>query len=333
MSSNPFENQRPKLTLEEARELLAKRQYDVIDSIARRETEWGHARPVGDITAFEIADELKVKVGRKEIPCPVCHDYRRIPAIRYGKTTGVLEGTNLPCRCARLIRFYTEFDANIPAKYRHLNPHTYTPVDPKTVKGLYMPQKYQEKQWKAIMNNPFTGYAFFGPAGWCKTTFSVMLFYLALERATPYLIDDHFQRIKFLWRTDAKTIGDQHHAFQMQFTKLNELGQEEAVVNEPDVTVDRILRAAKKGLPVGLFLEEIDKVKPTDFKRNLLFEIINTLYENNGQLVLCSNSKFSEFRERLGPEFARRVIEMCTVQDNFKLSEKSISHKADVVVE
>jgi DNA replication protein DnaC len=66
-----------------------------------------------------------------------------------------------------------------------------------------------------------------------------------------------------------------------------------------------------------LFLEEIDKVKLTDSRVGNLFEVVDALYENMGQLVINSNLTPEEFQSQFGSEFARRISEMCKVVNLF----------------
>lgn len=66
-----------------------------------------------------------------------------------------------------------------------------------------------------------------------------------------------------------------------------------------------------------LFLEEIDKFKQTDFTKQEIFQLINTLYEHESQLVVNSNLNWTEFNEQFDASIARRVKEMCTVKHYF----------------
>jgi DNA replication protein DnaC len=88
--------------------------------------------------------------------------------------------------------------------------------------------------------------------------------------------------------------------------------------SEPEITRKKIRKAEAAGLKPRLFLEEIDKTKSTKFKLDSLFEVIDGIYENKGQLVISSNLTLSEFTETFGPEFARRVAEMCNVVNFFE---------------
>ncbi len=64
-------------------------------------------------------------------------------------------------------------------------------------------------------------------------------------------------------------------------------------------------------------MEEIDKFKQTDFTKQEIFQLINTLYEHESQLVVNSNLNWTEFNEQFDASIARRVKEMCTVKHYF----------------
>lgn len=86
---------------------------------------------------------------------------------------------------------------------------------------------------------------------------------------------------------------------------------------EPAVTTRRIRDFAHKHQKVHLFLEEIDKVELTKARRDILFEIVNAVYDEEGQLVINTNLTKEEFADVYGAEFVRRIKEMCTVIDLF----------------
>lgn len=51
-----------------------------------------------------------------------------------------------------------------------------------------------------------------------------------------------------------------------------------------------IVRRKKQGLRPCFIVEEIDKFKPTEFKLNKFFELLNAVYEANGQVIATSNA-------------------------------------------
>jgi hypothetical protein len=117
---------------------------------------------------------------------------------------------------------------------------------------------------------------------------------------------DHLDDGTYVWRITAKDLLEQFRRYECGSTNT-----------QPLVSRRRINSAVKEGRIPHLFLEEIDKVKGTDFKLNSLFEVIDALYEQEGQLVLNSNLTPQEFSIAFGSDIERRIAEMCTVVDLF----------------
>jgi hypothetical protein len=67
----------------------------------------------------------------------------------------------------------------------------------------------------------------------------------------------------------------------------------------------------------GLFLTsaEVDKLKPTDFKTEVLFDLVDSLYQQNHGLTVTSNYSMRDLveRERLHPAIVRRLDDMCRI--------------------
>lgn len=122
-------------------------------------------------------------------------------------------------------------------------------------------------------------------------------------------------RMECVWRVSAKTLLDEFVAESI--SKEAENGKP----IEPRVNRNKIIRATKAGYRPCLFLEEIDKVRYSAFKVNALFEVIDAIYENNGQLVLNTNLPLGKFAivfgDESGPALARRITEVCKVYDLF----------------
>ena len=79
--------------------------------------------------------------------------------------------------------------------------------------------------------------------------------------------------------------------------------------------VSPVLAAASQPAPYHLFWDDIDKLKPTDFKTEVLFDLVDTLYRQNHGLTVTSNYSMQDLvaRERLHPAIVRRLDDMCRV--------------------
>jgi DNA replication protein DnaC len=84
-----------------------------------------------------------------------------------------------------------------------------------------------------------------------------------------------------------------------------------------DGFVSPIITSASAPEPYHLFWDDIDKLKPTDFKTEVLFDLVDTLYRQKHGLTVTGNYSMRELveRERLHPAIVRRLDEMCRVVD------------------
>ncbi len=82
-----------------------------------------------------------------------------------------------------------------------------------------------------------------------------------------------------------------------------------------DDFVSPVLDAAFGSAPFHLFWDDIDKLKPTDFKTEVLFDLIDSLYRQNHRLTVTSNYSMRDLvdRERLHPAIVRRLDDICRV--------------------
>ena len=62
-----------------------------------------------------------------------------------------------------------------------------------------------------------------------------------------------------------------------------------------------------------LFMDDLDKFKPTDFKDEVLFGLVDGLYRNQVGLTVTSNGTLSELTESVHPAVVRRLKDMCEV--------------------
>jgi DNA replication protein DnaC len=84
-----------------------------------------------------------------------------------------------------------------------------------------------------------------------------------------------------------------------------------------DDFVSPVLAAALKPEPYHLFWDDIDKLKTTEFKTEVLFDLADTMYSQNHGLTVTSNYSLRDLieRERMHPAIVRRLDDMCRVVD------------------
>ena len=94
-----------------------------------------------------------------------------------------------------------------------------------------------------------------------------------------------------------------------------ELVEELRRVELDDRFVSPIMAAATSREPYHLFWDDIDKLKLTDFKTEVLFELVDTLYRQKHGLTVTANYSLRELveRERMHPAIVRRLDDTCRV--------------------
>jgi DNA replication protein DnaC len=79
--------------------------------------------------------------------------------------------------------------------------------------------------------------------------------------------------------------------------------------------VSPVLAAASKPAPYHLFWDDIDKLKVTDFKTEVLFDLVDSLYRQKHGLTVTGNYSMRDLveQERMHPAIVRRLDDMCRV--------------------
>ncbi len=79
--------------------------------------------------------------------------------------------------------------------------------------------------------------------------------------------------------------------------------------------VSPVLAAASKPTPYHLFWDDIDKLKVTDFKTEVLFDLVDSLYRQKHGLTATGNYSMGNLveHERMHPAIVRRLDDMCKV--------------------
>jgi DNA replication protein DnaC len=79
--------------------------------------------------------------------------------------------------------------------------------------------------------------------------------------------------------------------------------------------VSPVISAASKSDPFHFFWDDVDKLKPTDFRTEVLFDLVDSLYRQNHGLTVTSNYSMLDLveQERLHPAIVRRLDDMCRI--------------------
>lgn len=188
----------------------------------------------------------------------------------------------------------------VPSAYRRFTLRTLEPYPASPV-----PTERQVEVIAALKANPHKSYAFLAPAGAGKTVLATALFSQMLYR--HYIRPPIRQNVFPVRRISTKALLDQHTRW------LNGRRSENV---EPEVTSRKIAEATKAGQTYRLFLEDLNGENSA-----ALFDVLNTLHENEGQLVITSSLTVAEFRRQYGENLFWRITQHCTVIDMFSEKE------------
>jgi hypothetical protein len=221
----------------------------------RRIKDW---KQVDDVR--RVPPELAEKVGRREIKCPCCNDSGQYFIAFESASTGKWYNVGRFCSCAFYKEFFRQYLKAIPSHYQYANLKTLQPSD-----RSMLPPDYQAELLKEMREHPF---AFFGPAGTSKTTFSAALYRAALyeDMRERYLKGRMLNHDISCWRITVKQLTDEAVAF----ATAKDFKDEDGVwhrAKEPTVSRRKIVALKHKGYRPRLFLEEIDKMKGSEFKQ------------------------------------------------------------------
>jgi DNA replication protein DnaC len=179
------------------------------------------------------------------------------------------------CECAKA-RLMAARLAVIPALFREADFKSYHPQNPRQERAVALMRSFSEGSWYMT-----------GPYGSGKTH----LFYAQYhELAVTGKIHCHVRTTRELVE-------------ELKKVKLHSEG------------VSPVMAAASSCAPYHLFWDDIDKLKPTDFKTEVLFELVDALYRQRHGLTVTANYSLRELveRERMHPAIVRRLDDMCKV--------------------
>jgi DNA replication protein DnaC len=162
----------------------------------------------------------------------------------------------------------------IPQRFKHCTFDDYIPKNDS-----------QKRALEYLTTDPYENYYIVGPYGSGKT----------------HLL---YAKFKFLSNTNLD-----HSLSVVRSTKdlINELQMHELEKNQSE-----ILNALKNGKELNLFWDDADKFKVTEYKLEILYDLIDRIYRDEQSLTLTTNNDLRELQEKLSPAIVRRIDDICT---------------------
>lgn len=177
--------------------------------------------------------------------------------------------------------------SKIPPKFAGFKLSTLEPKNPSQVKPI-----------AAIKANPEGSYVFAGNFGCGKSLMLWMLYRNAIKQTSRKVVACTLSHLL-----------DEFRSFIRDGAVLPSLSAAEL---------------KQTHTPYSIFLDDIDKARPTEYAAEQFFEIINAVYEFQHQLVVTTNLKLSSLvdhfdraDERFGGAIVRRLIDGADVYEMF----------------
>ncbi len=192
----------------------------------------------------------------------------------------IVEGKGAkPCAC-RLAMAEERQLAKIPERFRSLRLETMKP-DP----SLHLKQQVA---LEALRGDPESSWILAGDFRTGKSAFMWALYAAAVERRT---------------HTVACTLTELLDEYKVTFTDPEK---------KPRLTSVEL----RQGTRYSIFLDDIDKARPTEYTAEQFFDLVNTVYEHKHQLVVTTNLSTDELQKhfdradlRFGGAIVRRLVD------------------------
>ena len=221
--------------------------------------------------------------------CSICQDKEWIKDIPEGATLlDIMTIPVHPCVCHKGKTQRREIKRLVPEMWQGLRLSSLKPSNNSELVKLF-PYSQQQEVIKDLQDYPYSGHVFIGPSGTGKSRFLHCL----LQEA----------------------ILDGKRVFFSKMSKLIKAMQDNEFKNLPEERWSEMIDAAdlkanSSKKPLYIFIDEMDKIKPTDDVYLKFFDLIDFIYENRSSAILtiCTNLSEESLGEVWGLALARRII-------------------------
>lgn len=230
-----------------------------------------------------LPENFEAESKEIEFDCPMCSDTLWVQSFHYRCGKRISYAT--PCQC-RKRKAVARRLGKIDARFRDVRLSEIEPDPERHAK--------QAAALNIMLEKPNGSYALLGKSGTGKTHFFWALYRHVVECGVPAYVDTLAGVIGDL----QKAIRDPDHRPEIQA----------GIFSDPEI-------------PRALFLDDIDKARPTEYVAEKVFDLINAAHANGHQIVVTSNlgsgdllRHFERADEsgRYGAAIVRRILDGAT---------------------
>ncbi|MBB6144737.1 hypothetical protein HNQ77_002693 [Silvibacterium bohemicum] len=252
--------------------------------------------------------EHREGIGMGTIECPNCKGNKYRWFRQEGKNTRLVGVASVRCICWLNRNYWLNWNKAIDGRFRHVRFATLAPLEANHVR-LSVGRQQKIIDW--IKANPESSYLLYGTYGSGKTHISVALHDYHLRKWLPMSM--YGNRVYCpVMRAGVGELLDQHHAWKMRGENHN--------VPRPSIDVALIRDIVAQGDRPVLILDELDKLggKPSEFKLETLFSLVDKTYAANGIVIATSNRDVKWFIDTWGEALGGPVLRRITNEGSAK---------------
>lgn len=251
--------------------------------------------PMSEFPSLTAEAELSVLSGSV---CPLCNsaDGGHHWVTYRGEDTAVQIQQRVRCPCGWVLKFRQRWANAMKAHSRFADVRLST-VSPESTLAVSMER--QAEILDRVKSAPGHSYFFAGRSNTGKTHLSFALYRRALENWCKRSWASH-DSTQAVWRMSAAQMLDEHVAASHR--------RDGDGAAEPSITLRKIQLATRCGFRPALFIDELDKIAPTEFKLGKLIELLDGVYNAEGQIVATSNKGAEYLMDKWGEDEASTVL-------------------------
>jgi hypothetical protein len=249
------------------------------------------------VPTIATADERAV--GLRQIECPICYGTGTTLQYMRGNKTGVVLTRSVTCQCRSLHLFWPKWNL-VDRRFKDANLTSVAPYAESS-----SPLEEQVQNIADIEAYPTSSFILQGAGSAGKT----------------YLMHCLYRHRLAEWANHPNAAEGQSVWMYSAWDYLNSVSKHAQNPSSPapKLTPELIRKRTNQGLPVAIFLDEVDKFAYNEGRVKSLFELVNTAYACQAQVVMTSNADVDTLAASWGADGGHLLRRVGVAPDGFTL--------------